>query len=215
MQIVIIFVILISRLHLCLGHELSKNEIDNLSIHIAHLLHEELNKYSPYYDMDLVANTMKEIDSKKQKAIGAQECYAVLEKAWEKIIAEQCQKNLQAAEQFFENLEKNPRIIAMEKGKLYYEILKPGTGEIVTEGSSPVLYFKQTNIAGEVIRDFTKRAPLKLTLSETIKGFCQGVTGMRVGEKRKIYVHPDFAYGKLDEEPNQLLIFEVEIFNSR
>ena len=45
-----------------------------------------------------------------------------------------------------------------------------------------------------------------------IPGFREGVIGMREGETRRIYVHPEMAYGVTGEvPPNSLLIFDVEV----
>jgi peptidylprolyl isomerase len=45
------------------------------------------------------------------------------------------------------------------------------------------------------------REPYKVPLAETIPGFAKGVLGMRVGEKRKIYVHLDLEYGRVRYAP--------------
>ncbi len=54
--------------------------------------------------------------------------------------------------------------------------------------------------------------PIHLRITETIAGFKKGVDGMKVGEWRQIYVHPNLAYKKLGKsKPNQLLIYDVTI----
>lgn len=45
--------------------------------------------------------------------------------------------------------------------------------------------------------------------------FARGIAGMKEGEIRKVFVHPDLAYGtngKLD--PNLLIIFTVELVSA-
>lgn len=193
---------------------LNKNEIERTSIYLAHLLWRDLNNYSPYYNLDLVIRTMKELSEDKTKLIDSQECYTYLAEIGEKVVEEECRKNLSLAENFLEVIAKQPNIIELQKGKLYYEVLKPGSGIPVIKNSSPLLHFKESNLSNTVIRDTNKKAPVKLALGETIKGFSEGVIGMKEGEKRKIYVHPDLAYGKYEgQEPQQLLIFEVEILS--
>jgi FKBP-type peptidyl-prolyl cis-trans isomerase 2 len=51
-----------------------------------------------------------------------------------------------------------------------------------------------------------------------IPGFDQGVRGMRVGGKRRMYVPPSLAYGSSGSNggqipPNASLVFEVELTN--
>ena len=51
-----------------------------------------------------------------------------------------------------------------------------------------------------------------VSLDETIPGFSKGIIGMKEGEKRTLYIHPDLAYGVNGNlPPNSLLTFEIEI----
>jgi peptidylprolyl isomerase len=53
---------------------------------------------------------------------------------------------------------------------------------------------------------------------EVIKGWDEGVKGMKVGEKRQLVVPPDMGYGASGTPdgtipPNSTLIFEVELIS--
>ena len=51
-----------------------------------------------------------------------------------------------------------------------------------------------------------------LPIKQSIPGFAKGLVGMKEGEKRILYIHPELAYGLAGHlPPNSLLIFEVEI----
>ena len=101
----------------------------------------------------------------------------------------------------------------MKPGKLLYKVLNSGTGSAIKEDSFPLVHFTEKDLDGEILYDTHKsNSPIRLALDETILGFKLGVTGMKVGERREIVVHPDLAYKKLGKtKPNQLLIYDVTV----
>lgn len=101
---------------------------------------------------------------------------------------------------------------------LRYQDLVVGNGPMAEEGT-PVL----VNYTGW-LTDGTKfdssydtgRQPLPFTIGAgmVIRGWDEGVKGMRVGGKRKLTIPPDLAYGERGYPPvippNSTLVFEVE-----
>ncbi len=53
---------------------------------------------------------------------------------------------------------------------------------------------------------------MTIPLDQTIQGFNLGIAGMKEGEKRRLFVHPELGYGTTGHlPPNSLLIFDIEV----
>lgn len=137
-------------------------------------------------------------------------------KVQQKAFTELSEKNLKAANTFLEENKKKPNIVELEPGKLQYTILQPGTGETVGEHNAPSIHYKGTYIDGTVFGDSRESgAPVTIPLDQTVPGFSKGIAGMKEGEKRRLFVHPDLGYGTMGQlPPNSLLIFEVEVLKA-
>jgi peptidylprolyl isomerase len=60
--------------------------------------------------------------------------------------------------------------------------------------------------------DMEENAPTTFGLTDLLPSLSRAMVGMLPGEKRKIYVHPNLAYGKLGHfPPNSLLIMEIQL----
>ena len=62
----------------------------------------------------------------------------------------------------------------------------------------------------------TGRGPFKFSLGAgmVIKGWEEGVAGMKVGGKRKLIIPPDLCYGSRSMRsipPNSILVFDIEL----
>ena len=105
-----------------------------------------------------------------------------------------------------------------DQDKLKIEILKEGTGKAITNGSLAVVHYTGTLLNGVKFDSSLDRGqPFAFTLGvgQVIAGWDQGVLGMKVGEKRKLTIAPELAYGAAGAggiiPPNATLIFEVEL----
>ena len=161
-------------------------------------------------DIDQLVKALQTTAAGKKSAMSKEECIAALSAYQQKVMTKQSDKNLKDAEKFLSENSKNKDVVEVEKGKLQYKVLKQGTGQQVQSSSSPLIRYKGSLLDGSVF-DATEE-PLTLSLNETIKGFSQAVVGMKEGEIRTIYIHPELGYGKEGAlPPNSLLTFEVEV----
>jgi len=116
-------------------------------------------------------------------------------------------------EQEEENNTKN-----MEDQKLKVEVLQEGTGAEAKNGDNVSVHYVGTLEDGTKFdSSIDKGEPFSFNLGagQVIKGWDLGVLGMKIGEKRKLTIPSDLAYGD-DGIPNAIppkstLIFEVEL----
>lgn len=103
--------------------------------------------------------------------------------------------------------------------KLETEDTKPGTGREAKTGDTVKVQYSGTLMDGTKFDSSYDHGgePFKFTLGkgEVIKGWDQGVVGMKVGGKRKLRIPPELGYGAHGSPPkipaNAGLIFNVEL----
>jgi FKBP-type peptidyl-prolyl cis-trans isomerase len=108
--------------------------------------------------------------------------------------------------------------VKTESGLQYWD-LKVGTGQVAKEGDGVRVHYtgwltngKKFDSSVDAGRPFT----FVLGHEEVIKGWDEGVAGMKVGGKRQLRIPPDLAYGTSGTPdgtipPNSTLIFDVQL----
>lgn len=117
--------------------------------------------------------------------------------------------NLQKAEKFLQEISKKPNVHALHPSKLYCEILQEGNAL----GSLDAFNYKIYTLENEIIIDtFKEKKARRVCLNSAILGFTMGIQGMKLNEKRKLYIHPDLAYRNISifVPAQSLIIIEVE-----
>jgi len=100
---------------------------------------------------------------------------------------------------------------------LQYWDIRPGTGAEAKPGSKVKVHYTGWLMSGKKFDSSVGGAPYDLTLGqgEVIKGWDEGVAGMKVGGKRQLKIPPQLAYGEDGHPPqippNSTLIFDVTL----
>ena len=94
-----------------------------------------------------------------------------------------------------------------------------GQGATALKGDSVTVHYTGTLVDGKVFdssKDRGQPFTFNLGAGQVIKGWDEGVAGMKVGGTRKLTIAPDFAYGDKAVGPipaNSTLIFTVELLS--
>ncbi len=101
---------------------------------------------------------------------------------------------------------------------LQIEELQVGTGTEAPPGNKVSVHYTGWLTTGEKFDSSLDRgSPFEFALGggQVIKGWDQGVAGMKIGGKRKLTIPPDLGYGARGAggliPPNATLVFEVEL----
>lgn len=105
---------------------------------------------------------------------------------------------------------------------LQYEILTPGSGAEAQKGQTVSVHYVGTLTDGSQFdssRDRGRPFQFPLGGGRVIKGWDEGVAGMKVGELRRLTIPAALGYGARGFPPvippNATLVFEVELLDAR
>lgn len=104
---------------------------------------------------------------------------------------------------------------------LYYEDIKEGSGLGARDGHVLNVHYTGRLTTGEVFDENMDGEGFSFQLGrqQVIRGWEQGIQGMRIGGKRRLVIPPSLAYGQRGRPgvipPSATLIFDVELLDIR
>ena len=195
-----------------------KDQVDmkKLSEAFGHFIGRNLQSPGLSFDLDSIIKGIRDGAAGQPAPLSEKEYEEMMTAVQEKAFKEMSASNLKAANEFMEKNKQATGIVEVVPGKLQYSILKEGTGAIVDSHSSPKIHYTGKYQDGTVFGTSEEMGgPITIPLDQTIPGFSKGITGMKEGEKRRLYVHPDLGYGTTGQlPPNELLIFDIEVIKA-
>jgi len=184
--------------------------IAQISEAFGHLIGKNMDTIGVNFKLEAVIKGLQDAANGKESPLSETECIEAISAAQIKARQEQAELNLKLAEKFLHKNANEEGVVCLEEGKVQYKVEKQGNGAVVQANSTPVIRYVGKYLDGSVFGASKKDEPL--SLEETIQGFRKGLVGMKEGEKRTLYIHPEYGYGTQGYlPPNSLLTFEIEI----
>lgn len=129
--------------------------------------------------------------------------------------------NLASTQAFLESNGAREGVVSTASG-LQYEVISsgPADGESPTANDAVLAHYHGTLIDGTVFDSSVDRGePAEFGLNQVISGWTEALQLMNVGDKWRLFLPPNLAYGEQSPTPaippNSALIFEVELLEIR
>ena len=169
-------------------------------------------------DSKAVAQGIEDAIGKKEQRLKDDElaeAFAFLQKRAEERMAAMKEEAAKAGKQFLEENGKREGVVTTESG-LQYEVLKKAEGDQPKATDVVSVHYEGKLTDGSVFDSSIERGtPIELPVSGVIPGWVEGLQLMHVGEKYKLYIPSELAYGEQSPTPaipaNSVLVFELEL----
>ncbi|MBV2132804.1 FKBP-type peptidyl-prolyl cis-trans isomerase [Pseudomonas sp. MAP12] len=171
-------------------------------------------------DSKAVALGIEDAMAKKEQRLTDEqlmEAFGFLQKRAEERMAALGDENAKAGKKFLEDNGKREGVVTTASG-LQYEVLKKADGAQPKADDVVSVHYEGKLVDGTVFDSSIKRgAPIDLPVGGVIPGWVEGLQLMHVGEKYKLYIPSELAYGAQSPSPmipaNSVLVFELELLS--
>jgi len=125
-------------------------------------------------------------------------------------------KKMERSDALGQIAKKWPRLTTTKSG-LMFEVLQQGSGGSPSPESQVKVNYTGTLLDGKVFDSTAPGQPATFHVNQVIPGWTEALVMMQRGEKRRLVIPPDLAYGERGVPgaipPNSFLIFEVELID--
>ena len=169
-------------------------------------------------DSKAVALGIEDAVGKKEQKLKDEELVAAfgdLQKRAEERMAKMSEESAAAGKKFLEENGKRKEVTTTASG-LQYEIVKKADGPVPKPTDVVTVHYEGKLTDGKVFDSSVERgSPIDLPVSGVIPGWVEGLQLMHVGEKIKLYIPSELAYGAQSPSPmipaNSVLVFDLEL----
>ena len=219
-QLTVLFFICIALLSFKADAQNVKTKMDSVSYSVGVLVSQNLKTQGlDDIDVAIFAQAMTDVFKGKDLKVAADQAGKILDAHMKACQSKKFEKNVGEGKKFLDENAKKPGVTVLPSG-LQYTIMKPGTGAMPKAGDKIKAHYHGTLIDGTVFDSSVNRGePFEFTVGQgqVIKGWDEALLKMHIGEKWKIVLPSDLAYGERGAGgsigPFSTLIFEVELIS--
>ena len=193
------------------------NEKSDLSYAFGMIIAEDLKDTGLEFNYDALMRGFRDVMENKKPLYSIEEAYGKVDAAFEAAQTEKSERNRIEGETFLARNSGRPGVRVTSSG-LQIETLIEGKGENPGPADMVLVNYQGAMIDGKVFDSTYERGePMWIPLDRVIPGWSEGLRMMKEGEKAKLYIPPDLAYGKNGAGsaigPYTVLIFDVELIS--
>jgi len=169
-------------------------------------------------DSKAVAQGIEDAIGKKEQRIKDEdlmEAFAFLQQRSEQRLQALSEESAKAGKAFLEENGKREGVITTASG-LQYEVITKTDGAQPSADDVVTVHYEGKLTDGSVFDSSIERgSPIDLPVGAVIPGWVEGLQLMHVGEKVKLYIPSELAYGEQSPTPaipaNSVLVFDLEL----
>lgn len=168
-------------------------------------------------DVDMLAQAIGEAMEGKDSRMKPQEMQEAMmnmHKKQTEMRQKESEQNKKTGEEFLAKNKDKEGVKVTDSG-LQYKVIKSGSGKSPKESSTVKVHYVGTLLDGtEFDSSYKRNEPAEFPVNGVIKGWTEALQMMKVGDKWKLFIPSDLAYGKMGRPsipPNSVLVFEVEL----
>src|SRR5436190_1443778 len=166
------------------------------------------------FDTAIIGTALRDVLGNKPSQLDDNTATKVMNKVIILRQEENARPVIEAGRIFLANNKTRPGVKVTKSG-LQYEIIRQGKGIRPLKTDTFVCHYRGKLTDGtEFDASYNRNEPLRLGVSQVIRGWTEGLQLMPVGSKYKFYIPYELAYGPFDNPPipgGSVLIFEVEL----
>lgn len=169
-------------------------------------------------DSNAVALGIEDAIGKKEQKVSDDdliEAFGTLQKRAEERMAKLADDTAEAGKKFLAENGKRDGVVTTKSG-LQYEVIQKADGPQPKANDVVTVHYEGKLIDGTVFDSSVQRgSPIDLPVNGVIPGWVEALQLMHVGEKYKLYIPSELAYGAQSPSPmipaNSVLVFDLEL----